>query len=397
MNHRQAAGQVLPLIAVCLGALMGFAGISVDVGFLEYREQSQQTATDSAALGGAEVLAHSSCSNAGPAQQAAVADASGNGFSNGGNIGVTAHSPPQSGPFASNSCAIGVQIAAQHTQTFFSQLFSAAQGMTETTQAIAEVEPISNGTPCIYLLSTTIDQNFNGANVQGPQCSIYMNSTANFNGSTIDAAGIGYAGGAPNENGAHFTEATPAPMLAIADPCPAIPGCAYLASNAPSTSSCTSFNGNGYNGSLSAGCYSSLNLNGATVTLNGTYVLAGTSNFNGAHITGSNVTIYVTASGTAPNFNGAYVALSPPTSGNQVGVLYYQVPTNTGSANFNGATNSYSGLVYSPGATSVDFNGTGGGYVVLVFGGINFNGTTAQEFATPPPGQALATKAVIVQ
>ena len=36
---------------------MGFAGIAVDVGYLEYRQQAQQTATDAAAVGGARSAA----------------------------------------------------------------------------------------------------------------------------------------------------------------------------------------------------------------------------------------------------------------------------------------------------------------------------------------------------
>jgi Putative Flp pilus-assembly TadE/G-like len=395
VTRARKAGQVLPFLAVCLGALMGFAGISVDVGFLEYRQQTQQSATDAAALGGAQQLVRSSCTNASNAESAATTDAASNGFTAGGNVTVNAHSPPQSGPYAGNNCAIGVQITTAHVQTFFSQLFGYPQGMSESTQAVAAVS--ANGNGCIYLLSTTITQNFNGANVSSANCGVYINYTANFNGATFKVPYIGYAGPAPNENGANFTEATPSPMLPVADPCLDIPGCAYLTANPPSTSSCSSFNGNGYNGALTPGCYSYLNLNGANVTMSGTYVLTGTSNFNGAHITGTGVTIYVTASGTPPNFNGANVTFTPPSTGNQAGVLYYQVPSNTASANFNGTSNSYTGLIYAPGATDVNFNGANGGYVVLVFGAVNFNGSAAQDFASPPPGQSLVTKAVIVE
>ena len=38
-------GAVLPLVAICLAVLMGFAGMAIDVGFLEYKEQVQQAAT----------------------------------------------------------------------------------------------------------------------------------------------------------------------------------------------------------------------------------------------------------------------------------------------------------------------------------------------------------------
>lgn len=398
MNRRQTAGHVLPLLAVCLGVLMGFGGVAVDVGFFEYKQQAQQVATDAAALGGAEQLAHANCSSASEtaAETTARNDAGTNGYANGTNsITVTAKSPPSTGPYANANCAISVQIDSPNTQTFFTRLFG-KQSMEETTAAVAASSPITNANPCIFLLNPATNQNFNTGNIQAPQCSILMNDTANFQGGTVNAAAIGYAGSAPNENGATFTTATPAPMLPIADPCPAIDGCNYLANNPPSTSSCTSFAGHDFVGTLPAGCYNDLNLNGANVTLNGLYIFNDSTNFNGATITGTNTTIYVTATGTPPNFNGDSVSLSPPTSGNMQGVLYYQVPSNTQGANFNGTTNYYSGLIYSPKAT-VNFNQTGGGYVVLVFGAINWNGAGAQEFATPPPGQALVNKAVIVQ
>ena len=326
---------------------------------------------------------------------AATVDAAKNGFTNGsGSVVVTTTlgTALASGPFAGNNCAVQVQVTAPHA-TFFSNLFG-FQGKV-TTQAVAIV--IAATEPgCIYMLSPNTSTNFNGANVKA-DCSILMDGTGNFNGANIDAVGIGYAGSTPNENGATFTGATPAPMLPVADPCPEIAGCAYLTANPPAIRGCTSFNGNGYSGALAAGCYNSLNLNGARVTLSGLYIINGSSNFNGATITGSNVTIYVTNSGTPPNFNGANVTLSPPTTGNYTGVLYYQVASNTQSPNFNGATNNLSGLLYAPTATSVNFNGADGGYTVLVFGSANLNGSSANTFGAPPAGQALIKQVVLAE
>jgi len=396
MKRTNERGQVLPLIAVSLAVLMGFAGIGVDVGYLEYRQQSQQTATDAAAAGGAEALLHAGCPNSTAATTAALENATNNGFANGGNVTVTPNNPPLSGPFASNPCAVSVTITSQHVATFFSKLFGYYNGMPESTLAVAEVT--STGAGCIFLLSMTAESNFNGDNVNASQCGMLINDTANFNGSTMHVLNIGYAGSAPNENGSSFTEGLPAPMLPITDPCPEITGCAYLTANPPSTSSCTSLNKNGYNGTISPGCYSSFNVNGSNVTLlPGTYVFTGNTNFNGSSITGSGVTLYVTASGTPPNFNGDPVTLSPPTTGGQAGVLYYQVPSNTSNPNFNGSNPSFSGLMYCPGAPDVNFNGASGGYLVLVFGGTNFNGSTAFDFATPPPGQSLIKQAVVAQ
>ncbi len=390
-------GQVLPLIALSLAVLMGFAGIGVDVGYLEYRQQTQQTATDAAAAGGAEALLHAGCPNSTAANAAALANASNNGYPNAGNVTVTPNNPPLTGPFSSNPCAVSVTIKSQRVPTFFSKLFGYANGMPESTLAVAEVS--STGAGCIFLLSMTVESNFNGGNVSASQCGMLINDTANFSGATAHVLNIGYAGPPPSMTGANFTEGVPAPMLPVSDPCPEISGCAYLTANPPSTSSCTSFQGNGYVGNLSPGCYNNLSLNGATVTLlPGTYVLNGGSNFNSANVSGSGVTLYVTATGTPPNFNGTQsMSLSPPTSGGQQGVLYYQVPSNAQSPNFNGTTENLSGLVYAPHATSVNFNAAAGGYLVLVFGAANFNGSIPQDFATPPPGESLIKQAVVAQ
>jgi hypothetical protein len=397
-GRRRQAGQILPLLGISLAVVLGFAGIGVDVGYLEYWQQQQQSATDIAALDAAEQLAHSSCASNASAQAVAKSDASANGFADGSNgISVVPNSPPVGGVLAGNGCAVSVAITSSNVSTFFSRLFGFNQAK-ETTQAVAEASANAEGAGCIYLLSPSVNQNFNGATVTAPQCGVLINDTANFNGATIDVGNIGYAGAAPNENGSHFSLATPAPMLTVADPCPTITGCAAISASPPPASSCSAFNGNGYSGSLSPGCYSNLNLNGATVTLNsGTYVLSGSSNFNGSKITGSGVTLYVTASGTPPNFNGAQATLSPPTTGSQIGVLYYQVLANTGSPNFNGTNSSFSGLIYAPGATGVNFNGANGKYVVLVFGGMNSNGSIAWDFASPAPGGALVKQAVLVQ
>ena len=385
-NHAGERGQILPLVAICLVVLMGFAGMAVDVGYLQYEKHQQQNATDAAALAGAqELLAGGSITTA------AQKDSAQNGFTNGTNgTQVVAYNPPQNGPFQSDNDAVQVTVFSHHP-TFFAKLFGL--GGDETTQAVAMLA--NNADACIILLQPSGNANFNGGNVNAP-CGVMLNTTSiNMNGARINANSIGYAGSAPNENGATFPNATPAPMLQIADPCPAIAGCAYLTAHPPTQSSCQSFNGNGYRGALPSGCYSSLNLNGAIVTMSGTYVFTGSQNFNGATISGTDVTIYVAAGGDVPNFNGINVSLSPPSTGNNAGVLYYQAAGNTGNPNFNGASVHMSGLVYAPGASSANYNGSAGGYLVLVLGGGNFNGSSTASFASPPPGGGLIRQPVL--
>lgn len=396
MRNTREAGTVLPLVAASLAVLMGFGGIAVDVGYLEYRQQAQQVATDAAAAGGAESLLRVGCPSQGAAMTAAAQDATSNGFANNTNgVSINTLNPPTSGPFASNLCAVQVTITDSKVGTFFTRLFGYSSGEAETTQAVAIVSQSGGG--CIYLLSPSVSTNFNGSTVTAKQCGALINDTANFNGSVVDMASIGYAGAAPNTNGATFKSGVPEPMLPVADPCPEIPGCAYLAANPPSTSSCNStYDGSGQ---LYPGCYSNLNLNKATINMNpGLYIFNGAENFNQATITGTGITMYVTAAGSPPNFNKTtQVNLTPPSSGNYQGVLYYQSPQNSQSPNFNSSDVTYSGLMYAPTPTSVNFNGANGGYLVLVFGAVNFNGSVPQDFATPPPYQSLVKQAVVAE
>ncbi len=402
MSRHFESGQVMPLIALCLSVLMGFGGMAVDVGFLLYQHRQQQTATDAAALAAARQLIATNCANTAAVAAAADTDAADNGFTNGvGNVTVTVTNPPPAGgPYAGNACAAQVQIARKAVQTFFTRLFGFANGMAETTQAIAQASGNSQG--CVYLLSTTTASIFNGDTWTGPSCSVLMNDTATFNGdSKFQAPYIGYAGGAPIENGSTFTAATPAPMLPVADPCPEIAGCSGLAANPPATSNCNSVTYNGLSSvTIPSGCYNSIVVNGCqnvTFQSGGTFVFNGTTIFNGAqNVSGSGVTLYVTANGTPPTFNGIpSISLSPPTTGSSAGVLYYQVPQNGQSPIFNRVSSSISGLIYAPGATNAIFNGTSGGYVVIVVGAATFNGSASYDFASPPPNGAFIRKGIL--
>ena len=103
-RHRER-GQVLPLIALCLAVLMGFAGVAVDVGYWEYQQREQQNAADAAALGGAQQLLYSTtgCPNQSVANTAGQTDAANNGFVNGGNTTVTIANPSTIGVYAGQS------------------------------------------------------------------------------------------------------------------------------------------------------------------------------------------------------------------------------------------------------------------------------------------------------
>lgn len=398
MRHKGESGQVLPLIAICLAALMGFGGMAVDVGYWRYHQREQQSAADAAALGGAQQLIFSGCPNQSAALTAAKNDATNNGFTDGNNgVTVTASNPPSSGPFASNNCAITATINSSKVATFLTKVFG-RNTMAESTQATAAV--VADGPGCIYMLGTGQNTNFNGATVQASKCSIFVNGSANFNGANVNAGAIGEGNYGGSNNGGTFTGATPAPMAPVADPCPEITGCAALTSNPPSTSPCNgSYAGNGI---LTAGCYSNLNLHGQTITLqptaqNSTFVFAGSANFNGASITGNGVTIYIPAGATAPNFNKVNsLTLTAPTTGSNAGITYYQPSGNSSGINFNGSNTNISGMIYAPSA-SINYNGSQGGYTLIVANYANFNGSSGEDFGAPPSNASLIKTVVLSQ
>jgi hypothetical protein len=391
-SSNNTRGQVLPLVAICLAVLMGFAGMAIDVGFAEYQQRQQQNATDAAAIGGAQQMIYSGCGTG--ATAAADNDATNNGYTNGSNgVTVTVSNPPSSGPYASNDCAVQVQITNSNARTFFTKLFG-KPSLQESTSAVAAVEANNNG--CIYLLSPTVASSFSG-DILNAQCGILINDTASFSGSTITAKGIGYAGGAPSVMGTIFTEASPSPMLAVADPCSEIPGCAYLAANPPSPTNCTPFSASGVNENVSAGCYSSFQVSGSNLNLgSGLYVFTGPVQFSGSNVTGAGVTFYATV-GSTPDFSGVNLSLTPPTSGNYANVLYYQVPSNTSNPSFSGTNNNLRGLIYAPGAINTSFSGSAGAYTVLVFGSLAQSGSVSNSFGAPPANASLIKNVVLVQ
>ena len=53
---RSVRGQILPLIVLMLVALLGIAAFAIDVGYAYYAKRQLQSATDAAALAGAQDL-----------------------------------------------------------------------------------------------------------------------------------------------------------------------------------------------------------------------------------------------------------------------------------------------------------------------------------------------------
>ncbi len=63
MRRNSEAGQALAITIVVMVALIGFAGLGVDMGMLRYEKRLQQSAADAAAIAGANDVAFPSGRN----------------------------------------------------------------------------------------------------------------------------------------------------------------------------------------------------------------------------------------------------------------------------------------------------------------------------------------------
>jgi len=101
-------GGVFVYAAFVVPVLLGFAGLSVDVGTWYVHKRSVQSAADTAAVAGAVEIMRSGD----PAliQMAAQAIAAKNGFDAGSGGTLTVNHPPTSGPSAGSSDAVEVVV-----------------------------------------------------------------------------------------------------------------------------------------------------------------------------------------------------------------------------------------------------------------------------------------------
>jgi hypothetical protein len=244
--------------------------------------------------------------------------------------------------------------------------------------------------PCIYLLSTTEGaSNLSNAQIHARRCYIYINDTANMSYSTITAAKILYGGSPPNEMGATFPEATPAPGPTVKDPCPKIPGCSYLLKHPPATSGCSpgNFNGNGLTigGPGEVTCFSTLTISGENETVCGLIEITGSQlHLQGSSITScsSGVTFAMSSNTSDTNFSDSTLTLSAPQTGHQKDVLLYRVKSQSNSVNFSTCSCDFTGILYFP-TTPVDYAETACNRQLLIFGQANLSNSEPLCFGRP--------------
>src|SRR5258706_5837945 len=114
--RRDKNGYVLVTSSLSILVLLGFVGLSVDVGYLQFEKRRIQSAADAAAQGAAFQLASGATQDT--AKTEAQYDSAKNGFTDGTNgVTVTINIPPTGRNYTANSVAVEA-IDSQSTPMF---------------------------------------------------------------------------------------------------------------------------------------------------------------------------------------------------------------------------------------------------------------------------------------
>jgi hypothetical protein len=391
-KHSFERGQTLPIVALAVLVLVAAAGFAADVGYHQYEQRVQQTATDSAALAGAAEL---SAGGVSAAQTAGRRDSASNGFTDGSNDVSVYVGPPLTGdPNNGNANAVEAQIVATYP-TFFERVFGIT-GAQVTTTAVAVNDAVSD--LCMIALDTTGTSTINGHSVViAPNCDIAINNAHLSIGgqSTLTTrTPIQYSGSLTGSGTSSFLPSAPVPALPVSDPCPQITSCEYIKQNPPSTTPCVNFDpSNIPSGTITTYC--SININNANVSFPpGVYVVTGDFKANNSTLTGTDVT-FIDTSTNCPNLSSATLNFAAPASGNYAGMLFYGDQCDK-SLTMNGGsdmTPGLSGVIYLPKA-NLTMNAGSTAAFVLITGQLQLNSANTTFSASPASSEVTVPRLV---
>ena len=168
-------GFITVAYAAMLVAIMGFTGLAVDVGYLQYEKRRIQTAADAAAMGALREMERGNTDTVAAGQN----DAALNGFSNGVNNTTVSIGTPSSGTFSGNTTAVQATVT-RTVPTFFMQVFG-QRSVPITAIAVAKTtSTFSSIGGCIFVLNPTATSAFwvHGTLTMETACSVVVNSNA---------------------------------------------------------------------------------------------------------------------------------------------------------------------------------------------------------------------------
>ena len=455
MIRKPQSGQALALTAISLAALLAFAGLAIDMGVLRYEKHLQQTAADAAAIAGVYEIHDGSGSDVISAgQDAAAANYFKDnqvGIGTNDNIStctsyaqnapvsnstvlpvcVEINNPPQSGPHNLDPNYVEAYVAADHP-TYFMKIFGITNRPVVARAVATLVGQSGTGSGCVYASDQSSTHGVSGVKVNGgayvlaPNCGFYDDGSWFSAGNPyVCAASIGYLYPNSGSGGLSSSTATPSSQC----PSPATPTQMAV----PQTDPLVNYVKGITNGEttpqpftlssigtttdptpISPGTYST-NVDitsGDNVAFQpGTYYLENGITINGtATATGVGVTFVILGGSVMINGSGN-VTLSAPDTGQYAGILFYQVPSDSGASNtatINGNSSSYfQGALYFPselvtfgGNTTGSFN-AGADYTIIVASDVQFSGNATialnSNYSSLPGGVSPIQNAILVE
>jgi hypothetical protein len=406
------------LAALSMVVVLGGTGLALDVAQATVDHRSAQVAADAAALAGAQQLPGLASS----AISAATTQATLNGYTHGGAVTVTVHSPPTSGTHSGDPNSVEVVITEQVETRFVRALNINVVPVQVRAVATTFAGPV----PCgLYVLNPTISgalNNVGNANttVNGGCIQVNSNSPSAVSltgNSSVTADSNNVVGGCAGGPNTDFNPPCSSGSAAASDPLASVP----IPSGVPLGTACggTPPSCSGTQ-TISPGVYNSISVSGNNhMTLNpGTYVITGgISNSGNGVITGSGVMLYFACpKATAPYWqdcavnqagasldivgNGGFT-LSAPTSGPYKGLLVFMDRNNTSGIAMKGnGSLSTTGTIYGK-SSQVSMSGNGSSFGSLIVANryrANGNGNSTinydpdQNYSTSQPGTSSLTE-----
>ncbi|MDP2997307.1 MAG: pilus assembly protein TadG-related protein [Bryobacterales bacterium] len=413
-------GFVAITTAVMLIGLLAFAGLAIDIGYLELTRRRAQVAADAAAMG-AGLEAQRGGTEA-VLEEAGRADSALNGFTHGrDSTTVTVNHPPLTGRLAGSSRAVEA-VVTRSVPTFFLGVI----GQNGATVRARAVGTVGAGTACIFALNKHLSgaMTISGSTVPTAYCDALVSSDSetayNMNGgSRLDMgnhARVGTVGGWSPEHPNVWDiidnrQVDPEHTIDRGDPL------AHVVAPTPGSLPVQSGNQTGVQPNttvaLNPGVYcGGMDIKGTANLAPGVYILAGgglTTNAL-AVIIGTGVTIYNTSStgwGCPGGFRapdeisingGATLAISAPTDGALAGMAFFQDRTiiSTETQKFNGGANMViDGAIYFPNSP-MQFTGSSSnsGYTYLVADTVEFTGNSTLRNNTSSLAQGSPLRVV---
>lgn len=368
------SGQILLLASVSMIAVIGFAALAVDIGYMYSTRRSMQTAADAAAIAAANAL---QSSNSGSYQTAAADVATLNGFTNGQNNTTVTVGTPTSGPYSGDSSYVQVSVS-RPVPTYFLRVL----GYSTLNVAVSAVAGTVSGTGCVYALNPSASGAISLTGNIGitASCGIIDNSSSNSALTVTGNATIStvYTGVAGNYSKSGNVTITPSPKINIApamDPLGSIAAPNFSSSYSQLSNTFTGnyqVSGNNQTVTVPPQIYSggvSISGNNAAVTFNGNYG-------NGISLSG-NVTSVTFNPGTYQNGgsgNSISIAGNAVTTFNASGTYIFNGPLSiTGNNRVTLSPGTYYGGISITGNANVRFNP---GTYILAGGGLTVTGNS---------------------